>query len=304
MPSVQLLLEKDTDIRNLCASDINQEVYDKLRFYTDDQDLLFASLIYNPFGKTDLAALKGTVDKPVKQILATMNRFQEMEEEVFQIFNKIKKIAVLYLLNCETILNRSTKNRIESRWMNKKRAVYSAKMLEKVNIGSIKTTLEDRFFAVTEPEIYSNYCSLLKYTKKQYLISQKKYLEHFKKLMEDNHIDAEIQSRLKSIYSIHKKIIKKNILFSQVLDTIGLRVITNSTEDCYRAMGVILNNFPSLTGRIKDYIAIPKENGYRSIHLTIIHKGHPTEIQIRTWAMHEQAQFGKANHTVYKTVLN
>lgn len=302
MQAMQLLLDRDADIRNLCASDINQEVYDKLRFYTDDQDLLFASLIYNPFGSTDLNSLKGTVDKPVKQILGVMNRLQDMDESVFSIYNKIKKVAILYLLNTETILDRSGKNKTESRWMNKKRAGYSSRLLEKLDVSEIKYNLEDRFFAILEPEVYANYCALLKYTKKQYMLSQKKYLEHFRQLLAAHHIDAEIQSRLKTIYSIHQKITKKNILFSQVLDTIGLRIITNNAEDCYRTMGVILNNFPSISGRIKDYIAIPKENGYRSIHMTIIHKGHPTEIQIRTWSMHEQAQFGKANHGVYKTL--
>ncbi|MFA6161238.1 MAG: hypothetical protein WC766_03600 [Patescibacteria group bacterium] len=279
-------------------AEINKEVREKLKLYSEDSALLSASLIYDPFGHTETAPIK---DTKVKSILTGLDRLQDIDESVFVNFKRLQNIIIFYLLNCEAILKK--KNCAEAKkWMSKKRAFYSSKLLNKLDVNELKTKLEDPLFELMEPKTFGHYKSLLKYTRRQYLASQNKFAEHFNRLLYQNGIDADISSRLKTIYSIHQKIIKKNILFSQVLDTIGIRIITKNTEDCYRAMGVILKSFPALSGRIKDYIAIPKENGYRSIHLTIIHKGHPTEIQIRTQNMHDKIQYGKACHKFYKRV--
>ncbi len=293
------LLTEEAEVGQICASDLNHDVYEKLKRYTDDQDLLFASLMMNPFGESSIQHQK-LLDKPVKQILTNLNRIQDMDEEAVESFGKFKKAAILYFVNCLALLENSAHAKDTKKWLNRKRAAYSSKLLSRLDISELKYNLEDKFFKILEPEVFENYLSLLKYTKKHYFESQKKYAEQLRQLFVKHRIEADIQSRLKTLYSIHKKIEQKNILFSQVLDTIGLRVITNTVDDCYRAMGIILNHYPSLMGRIKDYIAIPKENGYRSIHMTIIHNGHPTEIQIRTWSMHEQAQYGKAGHVNYK----
>lgn len=279
-------------------TEINKEVREKLKLYTDDDVLLSTASSYEPFGASDMVGIK---DRKIKTVLKSFNRLQEMDEKVFININRIQNVVILYLLNCEAIIKKKESNEAK-KWINKKRISYSSKLLNKLYINELKTELEDPFFAILEPKIFGHYKSLLKYTQKQYLSSQNKFVEHFKHLLDVNGINAQISYRLKTLYSIHQKITKKNILFSQVLDTIGLRIITQNVEDCYRAMSIILKNFPSLTGRIKDYIAIPKENGYRSIHLTIIHKGHPTEIQIRTHDMHNRIQYGKACHKFYKRV--
>ena len=93
---------------------------------------------------------------------------------------------------------------------------------------------------------------------------------------------------------------KKNLILSQILDTIGIRIIVNSIDECYKIMALIFKYSPSMPNKIKDYIAIPKENGYQSIHITTFHEGSPIEIQIRTLEMHRFAEYGRANHLNYK----
>lgn len=113
-------------------------------------------------------------------------------------------------------------------------------------------------------------------------------------------INTQIESRFKTIYSLHQKITKKNILFSQVLDVIGLRILVETDADCYRTMEGLILKWVIIKNKIKDYIAVPKSNGYQSIHLTIMYEDHPVEIQIRTYKMHWESLYGESAHGAYK----
>ena len=119
--------------------------------------------------------------------------------------------------------------------------------------------------------------------------------------MEKENIKSKVEGRLKKPYSIWLKIKNKNITFEQLSDIMAFRIILNSSHYCYQALGVIHKNFSMVPGRFKDFISVPKENGYRSLHTTIIGpKNKKIEIQIRSKAMHEIAEFGVAAHWKYK----
>lgn len=124
--------------------------------------------------------------------------------------------------------------------------------------------------------------------------------EKIENILKNAGIKFSIEIRLKSNISIQHKIIHRNILPSQVLDTVGIRIITENVTDCYKALQLIINNWKVMESKIKDYIAIPKANGYQSLHLTIVEKGYPIEIQIRTWRMDYKATFGQCSHRNYK----
>lgn len=119
--------------------------------------------------------------------------------------------------------------------------------------------------------------------------------------MKDHRIDAQVFGRKKSLYSIYKKMVEKRLTFSQVLDIYGFRVVVSDVPTCYLALGALHSLYKPLPGKFKDYIAIPKANGYQSLHTTLIGPyGTPIEVQIRTEEMHHLAQEGVASHWLYK----
>lgn len=115
----------------------------------------------------------------------------------------------------------------------------------------------------------------------------------------NENIEARFESRIKSLHSVREKAIRKRIHYSQILDELGLRLIVKEEKDCYRAMTIVVEQFPQLMPKVKDYIALPNENGYRSLHLTVYYNDIPVEIQIRTDEMHNDASEGAASK--YKT---
>ena len=117
----------------------------------------------------------------------------------------------------------------------------------------------------------------------------------------DNGLEADVMGREKHPYSIWKKMAERHISFEQLSDVMAFRVIVDSTDDCYRALGLIHQRWPMVPGRYKDYISTPKRNGYRSLHSSVIHDSKARiEIQIRDQAMHAQAERGLAAHWAYK----
>ncbi|MFM9883407.1 MAG: RelA/SpoT family protein, partial [Burkholderiales bacterium] len=126
-------------------------------------------------------------------------------------------------------------------------------------------------------------------------------LKAIKKQLSDAGIKPQVVGREKHLYSIYKKMVEKRLTFSQVLDIYGFRVIVEDVPACYLALGALHGLYKPVPGKFKDYIAIPKSNGYQSLHTTLIGPfGTPIEIQIRTWEMHRIAESGVASHWLYK----
>jgi len=129
-----------------------------------------------------------------------------------------------------------------------------------------------------------------------------KILDAIVQRLDDADIEAQVGGREKNLYSIYKKMQEKNLSFSKVLDIYGFRVIVKDTPACYLAMGALHQLYKPIPGKFKDYIAIPKANGYQSLHTTLFGPfGSPIEIQIRTAEMHRIAEAGVASHWLYKS---
>src|SRR6202007_1308277 len=116
----------------------------------------------------------------------------------------------------------------------------------------------------------------------------------------ENSIPADLEARVKGLYSLHRKLERQQRGLEQVYDLLAVRVITDSERNCYAALGVIHQIWPPVPGRFKDYIAMPRPNLYQSLHTTVIHAGQPFEVQIRTQEMHRIAEQGVAAHWKYK----
>ncbi len=171
----------------------------------------------------------------------------------------------------------------------------------RLGMGEIKGQLEDLAFPYVYPQEYT---WLMNNVKDRYN-KREKYLKKIKpqveKLLTSSGIRPfEIHSRAKHYYSLYNKLIRHQMDLSKIYDLVALRIIVETIEDCYAALGIIHKKWKPLIGRIKDYIALPKPNGYRSLHTTIFcEDGKITEMQIRTPQMHEEAEMGIAAHWAY-----
>lgn len=176
-----------------------------------------------------------------------------------------------------------------------------APIAHRLGLYQIQTELEDTSLFYLEPEKYHDIENKLNIL----IVDAKQALEKLKNELIDiltpTKIPFEIKDRVKSIYSIYKKMYLKNYSFEQIYDIMALRIITESEQNCYETLGYVHANFKPVPGRFKDYIAMPKPNMYQSLHTTIItDTGHFFEIQIRTKKMDELAESGVAAHWRYK----
>src|ERR1051326_6284566 len=176
-----------------------------------------------------------------------------------------------------------------------------APIAARLGIGSWKDELEDLSFKIVYPKEFEETNQLLNEELKNREESAKELQKALSHTLRTEGIKfIEIAGRVKRLYSFYKKLQKYGGDIRKVYDTIALRVITQSPTDCYAALGVIHKHFQPLPGRIKDYIATPKPNGYQSIHTTVFDRhGKIFEIQIRTDLMHEEAERGVAAHWFY-----
>lgn len=177
-----------------------------------------------------------------------------------------------------------------------------APLANRLGMGKLKGDLEDAAFPFAYPKEYMQIEEIIKEKKGLY----EKYLtevnEKLKSELKKNKIKvAEINYRIKHKYSLYKKLLRYDMDIDKIYDVVALRVVVDTVEECYRVLGLVHSIWNPLPGRIKDYIALPKPNGYRSIHTTIFTGlGGIAEIQIRTKEMHAEAAYGVAAHFAYK----
>ena len=175
-----------------------------------------------------------------------------------------------------------------------------APLAERLGFENWKSTLENISFKNLHPDIYNRINDKIDNTFKNLEKSFKELEKITNSFISKENIQAEIHYRKKAPYSIWKKINKRNSDLNSISDIAAVRIITKSTRDCYKVLGIIHRNFSAKIGRTKDYISNPKPNGYRSIHTDIIFNNKVFEIQIRSRAMHMIAENGIAAHWRYK----
>ncbi|HAA85525.1 MAG TPA: bifunctional (p)ppGpp synthetase/guanosine-3',5'-bis(diphosphate) 3'-pyrophosphohydrolase [Kosmotogaceae bacterium] len=176
-----------------------------------------------------------------------------------------------------------------------------APIANRIGINIIKWELEDLAFKYVNPEAYDE----LKNRVNQRLADRSKVMDEYKEIvaseLKKHRIDFRIEGRVKHLYSIWNKMVKKGKSFDEILDLVALRIVTKSELNCYKILGAVHALWPPIPNRFKDYIAAPKSNGYKSLHTTLItHRGEPLEIQIRSERMHREAEIGVASHWAYK----
>jgi GTP pyrophosphokinase len=176
-----------------------------------------------------------------------------------------------------------------------------APLAHRLGIGQIRWELEDLAFRNLEPEAYEDVARRIarKRHEREALVADLR--EMLAAELEEVGIKAEITGRPKHIFSVWQKMTRDNKDITEIYDLSAMRVLVDSVRDCYGVLGVVHSLWKPVPGRFKDYVAMPKSNGYQSLHTTVItHTGEPIEIQIRTEEMHRVAEFGVAAHWTYK----
>ena len=181
-----------------------------------------------------------------------------------------------------------------------------APLANRLGIYRLKAELEDISFKVLNKDEYYEIAKIAGEKKAQREEDIQTMMSKIKDMLEQHHIENfKISGRIKNIYSIYKKTVSKNKKLNDIFDLLALRIIVDSVESCYRVLGIIHGSWTPLPMRFKDYIAVPKQNLYQSLHTTIVGlEGKIFEVQIRTYEMDKIAEYGVAAHWAYKESSN
>ncbi|MCX5750035.1 MAG: bifunctional (p)ppGpp synthetase/guanosine-3',5'-bis(diphosphate) 3'-pyrophosphohydrolase [Candidatus Saganbacteria bacterium] len=180
------------------------------------------------------------------------------------------------------------------------REIY-APLAHRLGMWRLKWELEDLSFYYLERDKYDSIKNLVNQKREEREKFVNEFIAQVTQAVLKVEINASIAGRSKHFYSIYNKIVQKNVEFDDIYDLIAIRVIVDSVKDCYAVLGVIHSIWKPIPGRFRDFIAIPKSNGYQSLHTTVMGSfGKPVEIQIRTKEMHKVAEYGVAAHWRYK----
>ena len=176
-----------------------------------------------------------------------------------------------------------------------------APIAHRLGIHQMKWELEDLAFTTLHPRRYAEIEALVSQRRADREEDVAEAARILDEALREVAISAEILGRAKHFYSIYQKMARGGKEFNEILDLTAMRVLVDSVKDCYGAIGVLHALWKPIPGRFKDYVAMPKSNGYQSLHTTVIGpKGQPLEIQVRTHAMHQTAEYGVAAHWIYK----
>jgi len=219
----------------------------------------------------------------------------------------ISDVRVLVIKLCDRLHNMLTLEALsdaKKKRISEETMVVYAPIAHRLGISSIKKLLEDLSFNHILPDKYEKIDSYIQSNKQELQLRLNHITTEMKTLMLKNGFtesDFTIERRIKHYYSIYLKMQRKGISIEEVLDLLAIRIIVNKSIDCYRVLGVVHLNFNPLIARFKDYVAIPKENGYQTIHTTFFDNKSIIEAQIRTLDMHKTAELGVAAHWKYKS---
>lgn len=236
-------------------------------------------------------------------------QFKSNEERQAENFRRLfiamaNDIRVIFLKLADRLHNMRTLNFMASAKQKKiarETLDIFAPLANRLGMGKVKAELEDLSLRYLEPDKYFEIAQLVSQKKAEREQTVQMLIDKISKEVKAVGINAQITGRAKHYYSIYCKMKRQNIAFHDLYDITAVRVIVDSEKECYEVLGLIHSQFKPIPGRFKDYIAMPKGNLYQSLHTSVIGpRSKPLEVQIRTWKMHEIAEYGVAAHWRYK----
>ena len=254
------------------------------------------------FGKDVLTLVQGVTKLGKLQFKSKEERQAENFRRLF--IAMASDIRIVFLKLADRLHNMRTLNFMA---VNKQQKIARetldifAPLANRLGIGRIKAELEDLSLRYLEPDKYFEIAQLVSQTKAEREETVKLLIDRISQDVKKSGINAQITGRAKHYYSIYSKMKRLNIAFHDLYDITAVRVIVDTEKECYEVLGLIHSQFKPIPGRFKDYIAMPKGNMYQSLHTSVIGpRSKPLEVQIRTWEMHDVAEYGIAAHWRYK----
>ena len=282
-----------------------------------DAQAIMAALLHDVVEDTDVsnADIAKKFGKPVADLVDGLSKldrieFETKEDAQAENFRKMllamaRDVRVILIKLADRLHNMRTleamsREKIE-RIARETMEIY-APIANRLGLNTIYQELEDLSFKHLHPNRYSVLTKALKVARGNRREVVGKILEAIRQRLDECKIPAQVYGREKHLYGIYQKMQAKSLAFSQVLDIYGFRVLVDDVPACYLALGSLHALYKPIPGKFKDYIAIPKANGYQSLHTTLFGPfGTPIEVQIRTQEMHRIAEAGVASHWLYKT---
>src|SRR5271170_498045 len=280
------------DVTSLCAALLHDVVEDTK---------IPLSQISDHFGPDVAQLVEGTTKISRLDLLAPEARQAEnVRKMLLAMVNDVRVVVVKLadrLHNMRTLgfLSPEKQQRIARETLD----IY-APIAHRLGMGLIRGELEDLAFSYLEPESYQELQKTVVSKRKDFEAFLAELKDTIRKRLDENGITAEVDGRVKRLYSIHQKSLRQHRTVDQIYDLLAVRIITDTIRNCYAALGVIHQAWRPVPGRFKDYIAMPRPNLYQSLHTTVIYSGQTFEVQIRTHEMHRIAEQGVAAHWRYK----
>ncbi len=282
-----------------------------------DAQAIIAALLHDVVEDTDVTSdqVADRFGKPVAELVDGLSkldrlRFETREDAQAENFRKMllamaRDVRVILIKLADRLHNMRT---LDSMIVDKRERIARetmeiyAPIANRLGLNDLHHELQDLSFKYLHPNRYSVLAKALHVARGNRREVVGKILDAIRQKLAEHHIEADVTGREKDIYSIYKKMQSKSLAFAEVLDIYGFRVLVNDFASCYVALGLLHGLYKPIPGKFKDYIAIPKVNGYQSIHSTLFGPfGTPIEIQIRTLEMHRIAEAGVASHWLYKS---
>src|SRR6266436_4461883 len=281
-----------------------------------DGQTLMAALLHDVTEDTSVTndEISDTFGKPVAELVDGVSKldrieFQSAEDAQAENFRKMllamaRDVRVILIKLADRLHNMRTLGAVppaKRRRIARETMEIYAPIANRLGLNSLYHELQELAFAHMFPVRYKVLAKATKAARGNRREMISRTLEAVKKKLADSGIEAAVQGREKHVFSTYRKMIEKHLSFSEVHDIFGVRVVVKDVPTCYLAMGALHGLYKPIPGKFKDYIAIPKANGYQSIHTDLIGPyGVPVEVQVRTEQMHRLAESGVASHWLYK----
>ena len=257
------------------------------------------------FGKEICTVIEGTAKiTSLKINSSSMQQADSIRKMLFAMVDDIRVILVKLADRLDRMRNLSSVSTEAQKQVAAEVIDIWAPLAGRLGMNDVKNEMEDLSLKYSNPEVFLQIKSIVSQKKDE----RQEYLDRAVKKIysaaEKSGISITISSRAKHFYSIYQKMRKRNKEAGELYDLLALRIICTTETECYTLLGIVHGLWKPMEGRFKDYIAMPKANGYQSLHTTVICEGKPLEIQIRTEQMHTIAEHGVASHWLYKKGTN
>ncbi len=305
--TAEILAELHLDTHTICAG-LLHDVLEDTGITREELQVRFGANIANLVeGVTKIGQYRPSVTSPTASTTITVEErvHRKRQAETYRklLLATAEDIRVILIKLADRLHNMQTLDFLpseKSQRIAKETLEIYAPIAHLFGIWRIMSRLEDLAFKHLYPDEYRKIAELLN----QKLVEREAYcdkmVKEIRQVLEERDIYADVHGRTKHIYSIYQKMQQRGIPFSEIRDLVGLRVLVKTDADCYTALGALHYEWSYHPDRLEDFIGQPKNNGYRSLHTTILDDGKPVEIQIRTYQMHKIAERGIAAHWNYK----